>query len=154
MNEDPNPGKTRRPLSSNRILLVEGDRLRRSLHSAMLAIAGFETYCVADGAKALDVIARVPVDLVIAQRTMPGIDGCELVRVLRARGSRVPVVVVCGSLVDRSFPEELQAEIAEVLPETATTREFIAASNRALYWNQPACGLAKYAADCSPAFGF
>jgi DNA-binding response OmpR family regulator len=138
----------------NRVLVVDSDRLQRTLRGAMLAIAGFATCCVADGDEALEAIDIAPFDLVVIDRKMLRLDGCSLVRVLRARGNNVPVVMVTGSLQDETVPDELRTEIAETLPGTASTRELIGAITRALHWHPSKRGLASFAGDCSPAFGF
>ena len=126
------PGTACGTLPGPRVLVVDDDRLQRTLHGAMLAIAGFETDCAADGEEALLAMVMAPFDLVLADRQMPRLDGCNLVRALRAAGICVPVVMLSGSLPDEGVPDDLRDKIAEALPRTAPTREIIAAITRAL----------------------
>src|SRR4029079_5845689 len=50
-----------------------------------------------DGAKALELIASAPVDCVILDLEMPGMDGFEVLRALEKKGSAVPVIVYTGT---------------------------------------------------------
>ncbi|WP_268807425.1 response regulator transcription factor [Kytococcus aerolatus] len=54
---------------------------------------GFEVTCVADGPSALET-ARRGCDLLILDIGLPGMDGLEVCRRLRAEGSKVPVVML------------------------------------------------------------
>ncbi len=56
------------------VLVVDGDRVRRTLLETVLAFAGFATCSDADGAEALDEIDMAPFNLVITESVLPGID--------------------------------------------------------------------------------
>ena len=75
-----------------RLLVVEDDANIRELLGASLRHAGFEVDAVDDGAKALAALRREEPDLVVLDVMMPGIDGFEVVRRLRADGHRFPVL--------------------------------------------------------------
>ncbi len=60
-------------------------------------IGGFETLVATGGAEALEVIAREAVDCVILDLEMPGVDGFEVLRTLRAQGMQIPVIVYTGT---------------------------------------------------------
>lgn len=76
-----------------RILVVDDEPqitrvLRRSLQTH-----GYDVRTAADGEAALDVVHDWPPDLVITDLTMPGMDGIELCRQLRAQ-TALPIIVL------------------------------------------------------------
>jgi two-component system OmpR family response regulator len=86
-----------------RILIVEddpviADGLTRSLRGADYAVD-----CVKSGGEADHVLAAQPYDLVILDIGLPGLDGLEVLRRLRRRGTAVPVLMLTArdSLTDR-----------------------------------------------------
>ncbi len=74
-----------------RILVVDDSRAMRSIVIRAVRQAGFDaTFAeAADGAEALRVIRHSPPALVMADWNMPGMNGMELLRSLRAEGSDV-----------------------------------------------------------------
>jgi two-component system, OmpR family, alkaline phosphatase synthesis response regulator PhoP len=68
----------------SRILVVEDDADIASLIVHYLAPAGYDTDVVANGGEALAAARRRPPDLVILDRMLPGLDGLEICRALRA----------------------------------------------------------------------
>jgi two-component system nitrogen regulation response regulator NtrX len=60
-------------------------------------MGGYEVLTAPDGAKALELIASAPVDCVILDLEMPGMDGFEVLRALEKKGSAVPVIVYTGT---------------------------------------------------------
>jgi two-component system OmpR family response regulator len=77
---------------SAEILVVEDEANLSFLVSAALRVAGFSVVEVATGQEALDAAARGLVDLLLLDVMLPDIDGFEICRRLRARGSELPVV--------------------------------------------------------------
>ncbi|HWJ45554.1 MAG TPA: response regulator transcription factor [Gaiellaceae bacterium] len=79
-----------------KILVVDDERaVRESLRRA-LELEGYEIELAADGVEALTTLAadeRQP-DAVILDVLMPGVDGLEVCRRLRASGNRVPVLML------------------------------------------------------------
>ena len=60
-------------------------------------LGGHDTLMAPEGKTALDTIAREPVDCVLLDLEMPGMDGFEVLRQLAHRGLRVPVIVYTGT---------------------------------------------------------
>jgi two-component system nitrogen regulation response regulator NtrX len=60
-------------------------------------IGGHETIVATNGALALEIMAREPVDCVILDLEMPGMDGYEVLRSLQHRGVETPVIVYTGT---------------------------------------------------------
>lgn len=81
------------------VLIVDDSPVMRSFIRRVMALAGFagtEVHEAHDGASALDVLRAYPVDLVLSDINMPGMNGSELLRNMRAEPAfeRIPVIVV------------------------------------------------------------
>jgi CheY-like chemotaxis protein len=79
------------------ILVVEDDREIRSLLSDYLAANGLRTAEAADGAAMWKALDAARIDLIVLDLMMPGEDGSQLCRTLRAK-SNLPVMVAQFSL--------------------------------------------------------
>jgi two-component system nitrogen regulation response regulator NtrX len=60
-------------------------------------IGGFETLVGRGGAEGLEILSREPVDCVILDLEMPGVDGFEVLREMKQRGLDAPVIVYTGT---------------------------------------------------------
>jgi two-component system chemotaxis sensor kinase CheA len=102
-----------------RVLVVDDSAIVRDLLTELLSSVGLEVRAVGDGAAALDSLIADPVDLIVCDVEMPVMDGFELLRRLRARADRVPVVMVTtrGSVADRSMAAALGADALIVKSE-------------------------------------
>ncbi len=79
------------------ILLVDEDPATISLLSdAVRGMAGVR--CAPDGYRALYELTAHPVDVVVLELFVPGVNGVELLRRMEATGLHVPVVVLTAGL--------------------------------------------------------
>jgi DNA-binding response OmpR family regulator len=78
-----------------RILVVDDEPAMVGALGALLGQAGHRTVPAYDGREALDRFRSEPVDLVLLDLAMPGLDGAAVCRAIRAE-SDVPIVVVSG----------------------------------------------------------
>jgi DNA-binding NtrC family response regulator len=58
---------------------------------------GYEVLAAPTGEKALEILGSAPVDCVVLDLEMPGMDGFEVLRTLERKGSQVPVIVYTGT---------------------------------------------------------
>ena len=77
-----------------RILIVEDDPVLADGLTRTLRQGDYAVDCVSDGLKADHVLATQGYDLVILDLGIPGVDGFEVLRRLRRRGSRTPVLIL------------------------------------------------------------
>lgn len=122
-----------------RILLVEDDEEIRSLVSRYLIDNGFEVNLAGDGREMDQVLARVQIDLIVLDISLPGEDGFSICIRLRNAGSTPLIMLTAlGEHTDRILgielgaddylvkpfvPRELLARIGAVLRRTAPDAE-------------------------------
>jgi two-component system response regulator MprA len=76
------------------VLLAEDDRAIRHALERALTLEGYEVTAVADGVEALAQAHKTPPDVLVLDVMMPGIDGLQVCRVLRAEGDRTPILML------------------------------------------------------------
>jgi signal transduction histidine kinase len=124
------------------ILVVDDDADNRQGYVALLRDAGYRVREAADGVSCLAAVAARPPALILLDVSMPGLDGFETLRRLRAGAQRdVPVILVTGHRVDAESigsglelgaeeylqkpvrPAELRARIGALLKLAQAKRE-------------------------------
>src|SRR6185503_20069646 len=77
-----------------RILLVEDEEAVRAFAGRALEARGYKVFQAASGSEALDMFndMREPIDLVISDVVMPGMDGPTLMRELRRRQPDLKII--------------------------------------------------------------
>ena len=76
------------------VLLVEDDPAVRGAVERALRHAGHQPALATDGVRALEQATAVPYDAVVLDLGLPGLDGLEVCRRLRAAGNQVPVLML------------------------------------------------------------
>ena len=79
------------------VLFVEDDRMNRRVVRDMLDVAGATMIEAEDGEAGLAAVEAGDFEIVLVDLRMPGMDGMEVIRRIRARGdakARVPIIVV------------------------------------------------------------
>lgn len=86
-----------------RVLVVDDEDRNRRLLIAMLEVEGYTVLEAADGERALELARQHPLDIVLLDIMMPGMDGYEVARALKAAEATrsVPIIMVTA-LHDRS----------------------------------------------------
>lgn len=83
-------------MSHGNILVVDDERGICDQLAGILRDEGFSVTAVATGEEALVAVSREIFDLVLLDVWLPGIDGIEVLRQLRAAGHQIPVVLISG----------------------------------------------------------
>jgi signal transduction histidine kinase len=81
-----------------KVLIVEDDPSVRYATSGMLESAGVAVEAASDGATALEALSAGSYNLVITDRSMPGMTGMELARTVHAQYPRIPIIMITGWL--------------------------------------------------------
>jgi len=110
------------------ILIVEDEPDIAELVRYHLEKAGLPARIVADGKQALELIARAQPDLIVLDLMLPGMDGLEVCRRLRASQSTrtIPVIMLTARAeeVDRVLGLEMGAD--DYVPKPFSPRELVA----------------------------
>lgn len=86
------------------VLLVEDDRDTREMYSEYLSYSGLRVTEAPSGRSALERVREQTPDIVVTDLAMPGMDGLELSRRLRAEPPTrdVPIIAVTGNPTERA----------------------------------------------------
>ncbi len=111
---------------SARILLVEDEEAVRAFAGRALEARGYTVHQAASGQEALDLMSELnePVDLVISDVVMPGMDGPTLMRELRRRQPDLKIIFVSGYAEDafeRHLPKDEKS--FQFLPKPFSLKE-------------------------------
>jgi len=81
---------------NGRILIVDDEPLiRKSLYES-LRMEGYDAEMAQDGEEALQRIAEIPIDLLIADIKMPKVSGIDLLKEVKAKHLDIPVLLITG----------------------------------------------------------
>ena len=81
-------------MTAIKVLLVEDDRVLRQALGDTLMLGGFDYLAVGSAEEALAVVAEQAFSLVVSDVNMPGMDGHQLLELLRARHPQLPVLLM------------------------------------------------------------
>ncbi len=111
--------------SDAHILVVDDDPEIRQLLGTYLQKNGYRASTVGDGHGMWQTLEASQVDLIVLDLMLPGVDGLELCRTLRAR-SKIPVIMLTarGDEMDRVLGLEMGAD--DYLPKPFSARELLA----------------------------
>ena len=129
----------RTPSATARLLLVEDDeRIRQALGLA-LADEGCEVVEAGSGEEALDMLGSTAVDVVLLDLMLPGIDGLEVCRTLRAGGD-LPIIIVTARTDSADIIAGLEAGADDYVTKPLVAGELVARIRALLRRRGPAGG--------------
>jgi two-component system, cell cycle response regulator DivK len=117
-----------------RILLVDDYLDTRVLFAEFLSMAGFRVVQAANGEECLARIPEVSPHVVVTDLTLPGLDGCEMARRLKAdeRTRRIPVIALSAHGAARRAREAMEAGCVAFVPKTSRPGILVEEIRRAL----------------------
>ena len=110
----------RQPSAARRLLLVEDDAVVADVVAALLQQQGHQVRHVPHGLAALAELAAGDYDLAVLDLDLPGIDGLQLARLLRARGETLPLLALTARADPQAEPEARAAGMDGFLRKPVT----------------------------------
>ncbi|MDF3147506.1 fused response regulator/phosphatase, partial [Streptomyces sp. T21Q-yed] len=109
-------------------LLVVDDNADMRAYLTQLLQPDYDVLLAADGRAALEMALAQPVELVLSDVMMPGMDGFELVRALRAdsRTARLPIVLLTARAGEEESVQGRQAGADDYLAKPFSARQLLA----------------------------
>lgn len=108
-----------------RCLLVEDEPVLADLIRDNLTRDGFAVEHAADGATALSLLADQTFVLLILDVMLPRIDGFDVLRAIRARGDRTPVLILSAKSAESDRITGLELEADDYLTKPFSLRELL-----------------------------
>ncbi len=109
-----------------KLLVVDDEAAVREALALVLDMSGFEVTTAADGREAFRALAVDSPDAVLLDVLMPGIDGLEVCRRMRAGGDRTPVLMLTARTEVSERVAGLEAGADDYLAKPFARRELIA----------------------------
>ena len=106
-----------------RILVIDDSLLQRAVRRAMLERAGYEVLEAADGAAGLELAGSEPVDCVLLDVLMPGMDGYEVLEALEQEHPGVPAIIVTADVQKKTREKCLALGAFRVLDKVQDEEE-------------------------------
>jgi CheY-like chemotaxis protein len=113
-------------MSNKTILIVEDSELNRRLLEAVLEPRGYRLLVAEDGESSLRMAREEQPDLILMDVLLPGIDGYEATRTLRAdpETGRLVIVALTASATSEEQEQALAAGCDGYIPKPIDTRAF------------------------------
>jgi DNA-binding response OmpR family regulator len=108
-----------------RILIVEDNPHSLELMSYLLGAHGYEVSRALTGAAAVDAADPSSIDLVLLDLQLPDIDGYQVLRALRARGTAVKIIAVTAVAMVGDRERTLAAGFDHYMPKPINPRTFV-----------------------------
>lgn len=95
------------------ILAVDDEEFNLDIITNYLQGAGYDVLQAANGLAALDTLARNPVDLIVLDRMMPGINGIDVVREIKKKPSlaHIPIIMQTAASTHEQVAEGIEAGV-------------------------------------------
>jgi two-component system nitrogen regulation response regulator GlnG len=113
------------------VLVVDDDHEARDALATILTAEGFQAVTLADGEAAIDRVASEPPAVVLLDRIMPGLDGIETLRRLKAIAPQVPVIIVTGYGDTSSAVQAMKLGAYDYLTKPLQIEQILIAARRA-----------------------
>jgi DNA-binding NtrC family response regulator len=119
-----------------RILIVEDDEIFLRPLQRTLEVAGYDVIVTPSGEEALDALKGDDVDLVLTDKRLPGMDGVDLVRRIRADHPDLAVIVMTAYGTIESAVEAVRLGAADYLVKPLESAELLIVVRHAIEFQE------------------
>ena len=98
-----------------KILIVDDDPTIRAVLKEILHAHRYAVVEAEDGRQALELLHKVSVDLIITDRSMPNMDGLELLKRLRDENRDIPSLMISAYGEERLWAEAIGLGVADYI---------------------------------------
>lgn len=100
------------------ILLIEDDITLNGTITDYLRFKGNDIVSLDDGNKAIDTIDEIDFDLYIIDINIPNISGLEIVKYIRQKETKIPIIIITASMELENFKIAYQNGCDEYIKKT------------------------------------
>jgi CheY-like chemotaxis protein len=117
-------------MAGNSIRVVDDNPMNVRLLDALLTNGGYDVRSAGDALHALEILEELSPEMILVDLQLPGMDGLELVRLLRAdaRTKEVPIVAVTAYAMKGDGERALSAGCDGYVTQPIDTRTFLGLS--------------------------
>ena len=108
------------------ILVVDDDAASGDIVSRLLVREGYATRVACSGVECLRILRTEPIDLVLLDVMMPGMDGLQVCAALHAERSRVPIILLTAKDDTTTRAEGMHLGVTEFLTKPINRADLLA----------------------------
>ncbi len=121
---------------SHTILVVDDEIRLADVLTVALSDLGYQAIAAADAVEALDILSREPIDLVLTDLRLPGMDGRQLLGEIRQKYPETPVVMITAFASVRDAVELIKEGAFDYIAKPFEIEDVAATVYRALRLNE------------------
>jgi signal transduction histidine kinase/CheY-like chemotaxis protein/HPt (histidine-containing phosphotransfer) domain-containing protein len=98
-----------------KVLVVDDNTINLNVAAGLLALSQITAETAASGKEAIDMVNKNKYDLVFMDHMMPGMDGIETTKVIRALGIKTPIIALTANAIAGAKDEYIAAGMNDLL---------------------------------------
>jgi DNA-binding response OmpR family regulator len=114
------------------LLVVDDEPVERQTLTDILRLEGHHVAAVANGEAAVDYVRLNPIDLIVLDLRMPGMNGLEVIKVVRRIDADIEIILLTAHGSMESAIEALRSQIHDYLLKPASPSQVIESVSRGL----------------------
>jgi signal transduction histidine kinase len=134
-------------VDKERILVVDDEPLVLDMVASYVDHIGFEVVKASSGQEALELLRREPITILVTDIKMPGMDGFELMEMVRTEFPDIPIITMTGHGAAYTFTDVVSAGATDYIPKPFSLDEMRAKVNRVVREKRLLTDLVKNSAE-------
>jgi DNA-binding NtrC family response regulator len=114
------------------VLIVDDEEIVRRAHLRSLEHTGCQARVARDGDEAIRLMEEDPCDVILLDIRMPGLDGMDVLKIIKKRWPDSEVVVITGYPTIESAKEAVRLGACDYIAKPAAPDDVIKAANDAM----------------------